>query len=206
MKKFFKILGISLASILAILFIIPFLIPKTINQQITKTINQNIKGEVSFKGTGLSFFAHFPSLTLNLDEFLLKGSEPFKNDTLIYAKQMALGINLLSLFSDQIKVDEFFLDRAKINILSNKLGQPNYNVYDSKGEDTKSTDTSSTAIKIEGIYIKNSHLVYNDQSIPMLIDAKSVNYTGTGDLSQAIFDLKSKLSIKDADIYYAGTP
>ena len=206
MKKFLKILGISIASLLALLFIIPFLIPKTINQQITKTINQNIKGEVSFKGTGLSFFTHFPSLTLNLDEFLLKGSEPFKNDTLIYAKQMALGINLFSLFSDQIKVDEFYLDRAKINILSDEQGHANYNVYESKADGKKSTDTSTTAIKIEGIYIKNSDLVYNDKSIPMVIDAKGLNYSGTGDLSKAIFDLKSKLSIKDADIYYAGTP
>ncbi len=206
MKKFFKILGISLASLIALLFIIPLLIPQTINQQITKTINQNIKGEVSFKGTGLSFFTHFPSLTLNLDEFLLKGSEPFKNDTLIYAKQMALGINLFSLFGDQIKVDEFYLDNAKINILSDEQGHANYNVYESKDDGKKSTDTGSTAIKIEGIYIKNSDLIYNDKSIPMMIDARQVNYSGTGDLSKAIFDLKSKLSIKDADIYYAGIP
>lgn len=206
MKKFFKIFGISIASLIALLFIIPFLIPKTVNQQITKAINQQIKGEVSFKGTGLSFFAHFPSLTLSLDEFLLKGSAPFKNDTLIYAKQMALGINLFSLFGNQIKVDEFYLDNAKINILSDEQGHANYNVYESKDDGKKSTDTGSTAIKIEGIYIKNSDLVYNDKSIPMVIAAKGVDYSGTGDLSKAIFDLKSKLSIKDADIYYAGTP
>lgn len=206
LKKFFKILGISIASLIALLFIIPFLIPKTINQQITKTINQNIKGEASFSGTSLSFFTHFPSLTLGLNDFLLKGSAPFKNDTLIYAKQMALGINLFSLFSDQIKVDEFYLDHAKINILSDEQGQANYNVYESKDDGKKSNETSSTAIKIEGIYIKNSNLVYNDKSIPVLIDAKGVNYSGTGDLSKAIFDLKSKLIIKDADIYYAGTP
>lgn len=206
MKKILKILGISIASLLALLFIIPFFIPKTINQQITKAINQQINGEVSFKGTGFSFFTHFPSLTLNLDEFLLKGSAPFKNDTLIYAKQMGLGINLLSLFGDQIKVDEFYLDNAKINILSDEQGHANYNVYESKADSKKTTDTSNTAIKIEGIYIKNSDLVYNDKSIPMLIDAKGVDYSGTGDLSKAIFDLKSKLSIKDADVYYDGTP
>ena len=206
MKKFFKIFGISIVSILALLFFIPFFIPKTINQQITKTINQNINGEVSFKGTGLSFFTHFPSLTLNLDEFLLKGSAPFKQDTLVYAKQMALGINLFSLFGDQIKVDEFYLDNAKINILSDEQGHVNYNVYESKNDGKKDADTSSTAIKIEGIYIKNSNLVYNDKSIPMMVDAKDLNYSGTGDLSKAIFDLKSKLSIKDADMYYAGTP
>ncbi|WP_199118482.1 AsmA family protein [Pedobacter sp. ASV28] len=206
LKKFFKILAISVISLLALLFIIPYLIPQTINKQITQTINQNIKGKVSFKGTGLSFFSHFPSLTLNLEEFLLKGSAPFKNDTLIYTKQLSLGINLLSLFSNQIKVDEFYLDNAKINILSDEQGHANYNVYDSKPNGKQASDTSNTAIKIEGIYIKNSDLVYNDKSIPMQINAKGVNYSGTGDLSHAIFDLKSKLSIADADIYYNNIP
>lgn len=205
MKKAFKILGISVIVLLALLFIIPFLIPQTINQQITKAINQQIKGEVSFKKTGLSFFTHFPSLTLNLDEFLLKGSAPFQNDTLIYADRMALGINLFSLMGQQLKVDKFYLNHATINILSDEQGHANYNVYESQPSDKPTADTSETAIKIEGIYIKNSDLVYNDKSIPMLIKAKGVNYSGTGDLSKAIFDLKSNLHIKETDIYYANT-
>ncbi len=195
-----------MASLLALLFIIPFLIPKTINEQITKTLNQNIKGEVAFKRSDLSFFSHFPSLTLNLDEFLLKGSAPFEKDTLVYSQQISFGINLLSLFSDQIKVDKFYLDNAKINVLANEQGLANYNVYESGVSSASPSTSASTAIKIEGIFIKNSNIVYHDKSIPVLIDAKGVNYTGTGDLSNAIFDLKSKLSVNDADIYYDGTP
>jgi AsmA protein len=206
LKKFFKILGIGVASLLALLFIIPFLIPKTINEQITKAINKNIKGEVVFSSPSLSFFSHFPSLTLNLDEFLLKGSAPFQTDTLIYAKQLSFGINVFSLFGDEIKVDKFYLDNAKINVLADEQGQANYNVYESDPTAPQSQESSSTAIKIEAIRIKNSNIIYHDKSIPMLIDAKGVDYSGTGDLSKAIFDLKSKLSINDADIYYDGVP
>lgn len=206
MKKIFKITGITLASILALLFIIPLLIPQTVNQKITGLINQNIKGEVAFKSTSLSFFSHFPSLTLNLNSFLLKGSEPFKNDTLLYAEQLSLGVDLFSLFGKQIKVDKFYIDNGKINILADSAGRTNYNVYESKTTTDKPSDTSNTALKISGIYIKNTNLLYNDKSIPMLIKAEELNYSGTGDLSHAIFDLKSRLKIKSANIYYANTP
>ncbi|MCJ0742508.1 AsmA family protein [Pedobacter montanisoli] len=206
MKKIFKITGITLVSILALLFLIPLLIPQTVNQKITSLINKNIKGEVAFKSTSLSFFSHFPSLTLNLNSFLLKGSEPFKNDTLLYAEQLSLGVDLFSLFGKQIKVDKFYIDNGKINILADSAGRANYNVYESKPATDKPADTSSTALKISGIYIKNTNLLYHDKSIPMLIKAEELNYSGTGDLSHAIFDLKSRLKIKSANIYYANTP
>ncbi|WP_421938831.1 AsmA family protein [Pedobacter sp.] len=206
MKKFFKILGIGLISIIALLFIIPYLIPQTINKEVTRIINSNIKGEVKFESTNISFFSHFPSLTLNLNKFLLKGSKPFQQDTLVYTRRLALGINLLSLFSKQVKIDEFYLDDARINILTDKQGHANYNVYESKPTEKPSKSESETAIKIEGIFINNSTLTYNDQSIPMLIRTKGFNYAGKGDLSHAIFDLKSTLSIKEMDVFYANTP
>lgn len=206
LKKFFKILGISLTAVIALLVIIPYLIPQTIKKGVTQVINQNIKGEVKFESTSISFFNHFPSLTLNLNEFLLKGSAPFQRDTLIYTRKLALGINLLSLFSKQVKIDEFYLDDARINILTDEKGHANYNVYESKPAEKTSKNESETALKIEGIFINNSNLTYSDKSIPMLIRTKGFNYTGKGDLSHAIFDLKSNLSIAEMDVLYANTP
>ncbi|WP_421942815.1 AsmA family protein [Pedobacter sp.] len=206
MKKFFKISAIVILSIIALLVVIPYLIPKTLTKEVTQVINKNIKGEVKFESTNISFFNHFPSLTLNLNGFLLKGSAPFQNDTLIYTKKLALGINLLSLFSKQIKVDEFYLDDARINILTDEKGHANYNVYESKTGSKEPKSENETAIKIEGIFINNSNLTYSDKSIPMLIRTKGFNYIGKGDLSNAIFDLKSSLSINEMDVYYANTP
>jgi len=206
LKKFLKISAITLAALLALLFIIPYLIPQTINKEITQIINKNIKGEVKFQSTNISFFNHFPSLTLNLNEFLLKGSAPFQQDTLIYTKKLALGINLLSIFSKQVKIDEFYLDDARINILTDEKGHANYNVYESKKENDAPKEESATAIKIEGIFINNSNLTYSDKSIPMIIRTQGLNYSGKGDLSNAIFDLKSNLSIDQMDVYYANTP
>ncbi len=206
MKKILKVTGISVVSLFLLLFIVPYLFPDTINREVQKAINKSIKGEVKFESTSLSFFKQFPTLTLSLNSFVLKGAAPFENDTLLYCKELSFGVNLSTLFSSQIKIDKVFLNESVINIKVDEKGMANYNVYQSVDTATKTSDTASTAIKIDGIFITKSKLVYEDQSVPMLISAKGLNYTGKGDLSQAIFDLSSKAQIESLDVYYDKEP
>ena len=206
MKKFLKITGISIGILFLLLFIGPYLFPGTISKEVQKAINSNIKGEVKFESTSLSFFKHFPSLTLSLNQFMLKGAAPFQKDTLLYAKELSFGVNLSTLFSAQIKIDKIFLDESVTHIKVDEKGNANYNVYESGGKTTKETDTAATAIKIEGIFINKSNLTYEDQSVPMLVSAKGLNYSGRGDLSKAIFDLTSNAQIESLDVYYNKEP
>jgi len=206
LKKALKIFAIALISILLLLLIIPYLLPQTISNEVKKWVNQSIKGEVAFESTSLSFFRHFPSLTFSLHNFTLKGAAPFQQDTLLHAKELSFGVDLSTIFSDQVKIEQIFLDKADINIMVDEKGNANYNVYESKNNPSLKKDSSQTAIKIQGIFINKSNIVYNDRSIPMIISAKGLSYTGEGDLSKAIFDLKSKADIDTIDVYYNKTP
>ncbi len=204
LKKIGKIAGSILALFIALLFIIPLIIPETIHQEITRAINKNIKGEVQFGKTRLSFFSHFPALTLDLQDFSMKGSAPFENDTLIVARKLSLGVDILSLLSQKINVNEFYLDEANIKILADSTGHANYNVFVPSSKQETSSTESNTQIKIAGIYIKGSTLFYDDASIPMQMRVKGLNYSGEGDLSNAIFDLKSKLHADEVHFLYDG--
>ncbi|SMD18169.1 AsmA family protein [Pedobacter nyackensis] len=207
MKKVLKITGISFATLFLLLFIGPYLFPDTIAKEVQNTINKNIKGEVRFKSANLSFFRHFPSLTLSLDEFLLKGAAPFEKDTLLFCKELSFGVNLSTIFSSQIHIDKVFLDESVINVKVDKNGRANYNVYQSADKSAEKPDTTAaTAIKIEGIFINKSKLSYEDQSVPMLISATGLNYSGKGDLSKAIFDLTSQAQIESLDVLYDNKP
>ncbi|WP_041877364.1 AsmA family protein [Pedobacter lusitanus] len=206
MKKVLKITGISIVSLILLILLVPYLIPGTISKEIETRINDNINGKVEFESTSLSFFKHFPSLTLSLNNFTLKGSAPFEKETLIQAKQLSFRLNLSTIFSKQVRIDQVFLDQANINIQVDEKGNANYNVYKSSNSPKSSPDSSSAAIKIEGIFINKSNLVYNDKSIPMKVSAKGLNYTGNGDLSKAIFDLKSNARIDSLDLYYDNAP
>ena len=207
MKRFiikgFKITGLSVAGLLLLLFLTPILFPGTVAEKVKSWTNSSLDGELNFSKVRLSFFKHFPSLTVTLYDFTLKGSAPFKKDTLVAAGEIALGINLKSLvFDKSIRINKIFISDALMNVMVNEKGEANYNVYvDDKKKAASNTDTSGTGLRLEKIIVENSHLVYNDKSVQLLINAKGFNYSGNGDLSKAIFDLYSHAKIDSLDFY-----
>ncbi|MBO9731419.1 MAG: AsmA family protein [Chitinophaga sp.] len=204
--KVLKIVSISLAAIILLLFLMPILFPTTISNKIKTWTNNSITGDLNFSKARLSFFNHFPSLTLTLYDFSLKGAAPFQADTLISANEVALGINLSSVFSSSINIDEIYLTKGNIHVLVDTAGHPNYNVYKSSDTTTSNkSDSGSASMQIARIQLEHCNIIYNDQSLPMFLRAKEVNYLGKGDLSKAVFDLYSKISIGSFDINYANT-
>jgi AsmA protein len=208
--KTLKWVGIFIASILFLMFIIPLLFPGTISKQVKIFANKRLAGKLDYKQTKLTFFRHFPSLTVSIDDVLLKGSKPFQEDTLLSAKEVAAGINLKNLiFDGEVKIDEIYVTDAYANVVVNSKGQANYNVYVSTPSNApKDTTGKGTSIKVDLIKFKNWHIKYNDRTAKILVDAKGFNYIGEGGLSEDIFDLKTDLKIDQLDfslnrIYYA---
>ncbi|XZF14628.1 AsmA family protein [Chitinophagaceae bacterium MMS25-I14] len=204
--RILKISGITIGSLLLLLFLLPVLFPGPVTRKIKAWANNAITGELNFSKARLSFFNHFPSLTLTLYDFSLKGSAPFQQDTLVASKEIALGINLSTLFSKKINIDEIYLTRAKIHVEINEKGQANYNIYQSKpsANTNQPADTTGASLKIARIQIDESDIIYDDRSLPMLITAHGLNYLGKGDLAKDIFDLQSHLGIQQFNFTYGG--
>lgn len=202
--KILKISGITVLVLLLLLFLLPILFPGKIEQEVKVFANEKLAGDLDFKEAKLSFFNHFPSLTLSLTQFSLKGSAPFQKDTLVVANEIAFGINLKSLvFSKKITIDKIFVSDAFINVMVNEKGEANYNVYVSKPSTKPKDTTSATSLKLDKIAIENTHLLYNDESAKILIDAKGFNYLGKGDLDQSIFDLTTEAVIDDFNFTFS---
>jgi len=203
--KILKTVGITLGSILFLMFILPILFPGKIAQEIKTFANKKLTGELEFKEANLSFYKHFPSLTLTLTDFSLKGSSPFKKETLVSANEIAFGINIKSLiFDEKITIDKIFVSNAFMNIKVNEKGEANYNVYISDEVASKKDTLSNTSLRLEKIAIENSHLSYDDKSTKVLIDAKGFNYVGKGDLDLAVFDIYTEAEIYSFDFSYEG--
>lgn len=203
--KIFKISGIAFGSLLLLMFLIPILFPGKIAEEVKAFANKKLNGELNFKEANLSFFNHFPSLTLTLTDFSLKGSAPYQKETLVSANEMAFGIDISSLIFDKsVVIDKVFVSNAFINVKVNANGEANYNVYLSEEKTTSKDTAGNTSLRLDKIAIENSHLVYNDQSTKIVIDAKGFNYIGNGDLDQAIFDIYTEAEIADFDFTYDG--
>jgi AsmA protein len=204
--KIVKYIAITLVSLLAFLFIAPYIFADKINAEIKKVANHKLNAKLDYSESNISFFNHFPSLTVSLDNFKLNGSAPFENENLIKAKEIAFGINVTSLiFGKSVNIDKIFLSNADINVKVNKEGFANYNVY--KSDKTATTEKGEDgSLKLEKIEITNSKIIYDDLSTKLHLDIYGFNYFGKGDLSKAIFDLSSKARIDNFNLLYDNEP
>lgn len=203
-----KWLGLGIVGSGLIISLLPTLFPEFVTRKINDWTASHLTSKLAFSHATLSFFDHFPALTLSLHNVRLNGSAPFQQDTLVAAQTIALGVDLSSLLEKKLVIDKVFLADARINVQVDKQGQANYNVYASSPDSTATQpqDSSGAALTIENITIERTNIVYNDQSIPMLIRAKGLFYEGKGDLSKEIFDLYTHTHIDSVDLYYANQP
>lgn len=207
-KKFLirvcKYCGICIVSILALLFILPYVFPEAISKKIKAWANESVTSKLDFSKASLSFFNHFPSLTLTIQDVSIMSAAPFQTDTLVSAKEIAFGIDVTSVFSDAININKIFFSGANIHVKVSRDGKAGYNIYKSSSSKTEDTATSGTGLRLESIVLENCNLHYDDQSIPVTIIADNLNYTGKGDLSRSVFDLATRLSVDSFSFVYNG--
>ena len=202
-----KYLGITFVVIVGLLFLTPIIFADKIKEQIKKTANEKLSAELNYSDVSVSFFQHFPSLTLTLSNLSLNGSAPYKSEKFITAKEVSFGIDVASLvFSKEVKIDQIYLSDSFINVKVNAKGEANYNVYKSSAQASDTKDSTETALKLERIEILNSKIIYDDLSTKVHFDAFGFNYLGKGDLNKAVFDLYSKAKIEKLNIVYEGEP
>ena len=205
--KIAKYFGITFAVIIGLLFLTPIVFEDQIKEQIKKTANERLSAELNYSDVSVSFFRHFPSLTLTLDNLSLNGSAPYTKEKFITAKEVSFGINVASLiFSKSVKIDQIYLSDSFINVKVNPNGEANYNIYKSQEQASQPKDSSDTALKLERIEILNSKIIYDDKSTKVHFDAYGFNYLGKGDLNKAVFDLYSKAKIEKLNIVYEDEP
>lgn len=207
--KTLKWIGITIAFVLLMLFLLPLLFPGKVESEVKKLANKSLAAKLDFNNTKLSFFTHFPSLTVSIDNVSLMGSKPFANDTLLRADQVAFGINLKRLiFDNTLKIDELCVNEGIIKVQVNNKGEANYNVYISpdKAPKTANEPEEGTAIQLDRIDFRDCNITYNDRSAKIFVDARGFNYLGRGGLSKDVFDLETDANIDLVDFYYDNVP
>jgi len=204
--KVTKIASVTVVGMFILLFLLPLLFPGAVSRKIKTWANNSITSELNFSKARLSFFNHFPSLTLTLYDVSMKGSAPFEQDTLVTAGEVSLGVDLSSIFSKTVRIDEIYLTKGNIHVRADAEGRPNYNVFQSAAGNNQPADSNGVPLKIDRIQLEHCKIIYNDKSLGLNIRAREVNYLGKGDLSASRFDLYSHISIASLDLAYGEVP
>ncbi len=188
MKKALKIIVGSVVIIILALLLLPVLFQDKIETVLKEKINENVNAKVVFADLDLSFIRNFPNASVKLKDISVINKKPFEGDTLFYGKELNLKLSLTSVFGDKIAINSFEIDEAKVNVITNKKGQVNYDIAKKSSSETpteeKSSEEKSTKIvSVKSYAITNSDINYIDEKGKMTVRLSNFNHSGKGDFS-----------------------
>lgn len=200
-NKILKITSITILSLLLLMAAVPLIFPGTIKEQVKSLVNKSLKSTFGFKDAKLSFFADFPNLTVSLYDYYLTGSAPYDRDTLVSGREIALGINLLSLFGEEIVLNSVFIDETQFKIITGENGTTNFDVF--IADENEKQDTGAK-IKINKVRVVGSSFRYYDEPSTFRMEALNFKYWGKGNLADEEFRLRSNFISENFTISYGG--
>src|SRR5690242_9206746 len=207
MKKLFKWIGIIILILLIAAIVLPIVFKGKIIQAIKDGANKNMNAKMEFSDASLSLLRNFPNLSLGIENLSIVNVAPFEGDTLIYAKDIHVVINLMSVISgDKISIRKITADNPVMNFLVNKDGKANWDIAkEEKSEKPgEPSEPSQFKVDLQKYSVSDGNILYDDQTIPFRLQLVNVNHTGSGDFTQDLFTLSTKTLSDKTTVIYGG--
>lgn len=195
-KKTMKIAGITLGVILLLLLILPFAFQGKLAKLVKEEGNKMLNAQFDFRTLNISLLRNFPSASVSLEDFWLKGTGPFENDTLIQAGELTAAVNLFSLFGDGgYDISRIIVKDTRVHAIVLEDGRPNWDVMKpSPDAETPEDETAQETfrIKLQKLSVDNLSVVYDDRQGRVFADLSRLEADCSGDFGsdRTVVDLK----------------
>ncbi len=195
-KKTMKIAGITLGVILLLLLILPFAFQGKLAKLVKEEGNKMLYAQFDFRTLNISLLRNFPSASVSLEDFWLKGTGPFENDTLIQAGELTAAVNLFSLFGDGgYDISRIIVKDTRVHAIVLEDGHPNWDVMKpSPDAETPEDETAQETfrIKLQKLSVDNLSVVYDDRQGGVFADLSRLEADCSGDFGsdRTVVDLK----------------
>lgn len=195
-KKTMKIAGITLGVILLLLLILPFAFQGKLAKLVKEEGNKMLNAQFDFRTLNISLLRNFPSVSVSLEDFWLKGTGPFENDTLIQAGELTAAVNLFSLFGDGgYDISRIIVKDTRVHAIVLEDGRPNWDVMKpSPDAETPEDETAQETfrIKLQKLSVDNLSVVYDDRQGGVFADLSRLEADCSGDFGsdRTVVDLK----------------
>lgn len=160
MKRFWKIFGITLGTIVGLLLIVVcvaiwlIFTPSRLTPIVRQVADKYITCEHALGEVDLTFFSTFPDFGLRVDGlYLINPQEGAQSDTLLAAPEVVATVNVVEFLKhSNLIVKELSLPNAVANVYIAADGTTNFDVF-ALSPDTTATDTTSSGLPFDQIRI-----------------------------------------------------
>lgn len=204
MKTFAKIFVGVVATLLAVLIVVPMVMKPKIVEVVKSEANKMLNARLDFGDLNLSLLRHFPHASVELTDLSLVGVERFEGDTLVAADRISVVVNLMSVFGDEgYEVTKILLKRPQIHAQCLADGAVNWDIMKSDDEPEEaevpevdgSEEPSSFKLQVRDFRITDAALSYVDEQSGMSVATSPLDLRLRGDMSAAQTNLDLMLSL-----------
>lgn len=206
MKKFFKILGITLLVLLALFVITPFVLKPKVVKMIKQEANAATLANINFdEDIGISLLSSFPKLGINVKNLSVIGIGEFEGDTLLYTKELSVGLDVMNIINDdRANIKYVELEKPVVNLIVNRDNKANWDIFPS--DSVAGSDSTALSFGLEEIEIKDGRFSYSDAVLVYETSANHIDASFTGDLEADNFELDGTLNSSSLGMSYHHLP
>lgn len=217
MGKAIKILLI-IAGVLLALFVAAAAIlvatvdPNDYKEEIAQAVKENTGRELKFEGD--MSFNFFPWLGLKVGPMALGNAAGFSPDEMVRINKAQASIQIMPLFTGEVKVGKVVLDGLTANLAKNRKGITNWDDLVKPAEPAKKNkaaklvkqksdgDKQLESLSVEGVEITNANILFDDQQAGKKTTVNNLNLMvgeiGSGE--RFPFELSFDLKLDDPKI------
>lgn len=148
------------------------------------TLKEKINKEITFGKTTFAGLKHFPYVGLDIDNLYSPGFT--KTDTLLFAPEVSLSFNLISILRGSIEIKKIELADAIVFLERDKTGKTNFEL--TKGDNKTQT---SPSLAFDKLKLVNVLFNYSDKKTNTIVAVKFDDMVMKGLLKNDIIDINA---------------
>jgi uncharacterized protein involved in outer membrane biogenesis/cell division septum initiation protein DivIVA len=206
-KRILLTLGILIVLLLAAAVILPIVFKDKIEAAVKAQVNRSLNAEVDWGAWDISLLRSFPNITVEVNDVRVSNKAPFEGIDLARVGTFTATVNFWAVLGDRIQLKRIAIERPHIHVKVLADGTANYDIAlpDSAMVEAP-VDTSATAfdIALQEYLISDGRVVYDDATLPFLLELGGLQHRGSGDFTQDLFTLRTTTTADTVNVVFDG--
>lgn len=206
-KRILLILLVLVLLLVVAAVAVPFLFKDKIEAAVKAEVNKNVNATVEWGDWDIGILRSFPNATVSVEDVRVCNKAPFEGICLADIGKLRATVGIMSLFGDRIRIQDVELDEPLVHVKVLKDGRANWDIAipdSTSAEMAADTGTTRFNVELKKYAITKGHIIYDDESLPFLMDLAGVDHKGSGDFTQDLFTLKTQSTVDTVNVTFDG--
>lgn len=205
-KRLLAAVGILFVLLILAAILIPILFKDKIEKAVKEQVNANLNATVDWGDWDLTVLSSFPNAGFEVKNVKVCNVAPFEGICLADIGELKASVGLFSLFGSRIQIRSVDLVRPIIHVKVLENGKANWDIAKPNEPTEVPAPEGETKFNIglKSYSITDGHVIYDDATLPMVLDLGGLDHTGSGDFTQDLFTLNTKTHADSVTVVYSG--